>query len=108
MAALLTDSQQRRRETARKVKSLLGDEHFLGVVQLGYVANLFAYAVDRVQNGKVMEHGVLSPLGRALTFAPSSASGKSTWESRGARPPPRPEARRCRYRQNTRFDTVRR
>ena len=67
--------------------SFTTDEWFvaLGVVQLGYVANLFAYAVDRVQNGKVLEHGVLSPLGRALAFASSSVSGKSAWNSRGAR-----------------------
>ena len=67
--------------------SFTTDEWFvaLGLVQLGYVANLFSYAVDRVQNTPAVEHGVLSPLGRSLTFARSSISGATIWESRGAR-----------------------
>lgn len=66
--------------------SFTTDEWFvaLGVVQLGYVANLFSYAVDRIQSRPALEHGVLSPLGRALTFAPSSERGRTTWQSRGA------------------------
>jgi hypothetical protein len=56
----------------------------VGVVQLGYVANLFSYAVDRVENRPVLEHGALSPLGRALRFAPSSVRGATTWNSRSA------------------------
>jgi hypothetical protein len=57
----------------------------LGLVQLGYVANLFAYAVDRTRVSRAVEHGILSPLGRALSFAPSSVSGSTRWESRDAR-----------------------
>ena len=51
----------------------------LGLVQLGYVANLFAYAVDRVERTAAVEYGALSPLGRALTFAPSSTRGRTCW-----------------------------
>jgi hypothetical protein len=56
----------------------------MGMVQLGYVANLFAYAVDRVELRPAVEHGVLSPLGAALSFAPSSVRGTTSWHSRGA------------------------
>jgi hypothetical protein len=56
----------------------------LGLVQLGYVANLFAYAVDRSESRPAMEHGALSPLGRALEFAPSSIRGQTTWSRRDA------------------------
>lgn len=55
----------------------------LGLVQLGYVANLFSYAVER--NGHAVEHGALSPAGRALRFAPSSVRGRTAWTSRSAR-----------------------
>ena len=67
--------------------SFTTDEWFvaLGLVQLGYVANLFAYAVDRVQRKPAVEHGILSPLGTALGFAPSSVRGRTSWESRGAK-----------------------
>ncbi len=66
--------------------SFTTDEWFVavGLVQLGYVANLFAYAVDRVQGTGAVEHGTLSPLGRALIFAPSSVRGGTSWRSRGA------------------------
>jgi len=66
--------------------SFTTDEWFvaLGLVQLGYVANLFAYAVDRVQLTTAVEHGALSPLGLALSFAPSSVRGRTSWRSRGA------------------------
>jgi len=57
----------------------------LGLVQLGYVANLFTYAVDRLNGSRTLEHGILSPMGQALTFAPSSMTGKTTWQSRNAR-----------------------
>jgi hypothetical protein len=67
--------------------SMTTDEWYIaiGLVQLGYVANLFAYAVDRVQQRPAIEYGTLSPLGSALSFAPSSAAGASAWESRNAR-----------------------
>lgn len=57
----------------------------IGLVQLGYIANLFSYVVDRVQSRPAVEHGELSPLGRSLTFAPSSIVGATAWESRGAK-----------------------
>lgn len=56
----------------------------VGLVQLGYVANLFAYAVDRVQRKPALEHGILSPLGGALSFAASSVHGTTAWRSRDA------------------------
>jgi hypothetical protein len=61
------------------------DRWFLGfgLVQLGYVANAFLYVVDRRRPGRPMEHEGMSPLGRALRFAPSSVSGATTWR-RGA------------------------
>ena len=66
--------------------SFTTDEWFvaLGLVQLGYVANLFSYAVDRIGHGRAVEHGSLSPWGQALSFAPSSVAGKTCWKSRGA------------------------
>ena len=66
--------------------SFTTDEWFvaLGLVQLGYVANLFSYAVDRVQRRPAVEHGALSPLGRALRFAPSSIVGTTSWKTRDA------------------------
>lgn len=61
------------------------DEWFiaLGLVQLGYVANLFAYVIDRVERTSAAEHGELSPFGIALSFAPSSVRGRTSWRSRG-------------------------
>jgi hypothetical protein len=56
----------------------------VGLVQLGYVANLFSYAVDRLEKRPAIEYGALSFLGRALRFAPSSVRGTSTWRSRAA------------------------
>jgi hypothetical protein len=56
----------------------------VGLVQLGYVANLFAYAVERLQNTSALEYGALSPLGAALSFAPSSIRGRTSWNSRSA------------------------
>lgn len=66
--------------------SFTTDEWFVavGLVQLGYVANLFSYAVDRTQARPAVECGTLSPLGRALSFAPSSVHGATTWRSREA------------------------
>ncbi len=53
------------------------------VVQLGYVAQLFAYVVDR-ETGERAELERMSPLGRALDFGPSSSRGFSRWRSPGA------------------------
>ncbi len=50
------------------------------LVQLGYVANAFCYVVDREQPKEKREYSALSPLGKALRFAPSSISGESTWQ----------------------------
>ncbi len=66
--------------------SLTTDEWYVavGLVQLGYVGNLFSYAVDRVQKRSAVEYGSLSPLGRALSLAPSSIRGTTSWKSRAA------------------------
>lgn len=56
----------------------------LGLVQLGYIGNLFSYAVDRVQKRPAVEYGSLSPLGRALSIAPSSVRGTTSWKSQAA------------------------
>lgn len=66
--------------------SFTTDEWFvaLGLVQLGFAANLFSYAVDRVQHRPAVEYGTLSPLGRALSVASSSVDGTTRWSSRGA------------------------
>ena len=66
--------------------SFTTDEWFVavGLVQLGYVANLFCYVFDRIQEGPAHEYGVLSPLGRALSFAPSSLLGTTSWKNRNA------------------------
>lgn len=62
--------------------SVVSDEWFLGValVQLGYVANAFLYLVERAAPAKRREHEALSPLGRALSFAPSSVRGETLWQ----------------------------
>ncbi|MGB9341177.1 MAG: DUF2804 domain-containing protein [Polyangiales bacterium] len=66
--------------------SLTTDEWFVavGLVNLGYVGNLFSYAVDRVQGRPAVEYGALSPLGRALSIAASSVDGTTSWKSRDA------------------------
>ncbi len=66
-------------------QSLTTPEWFLGfaVVQLGYVAQLFAYCVDRRSQARV-EVERMSLLGRALDFAPSSLTGTTEWRSRDA------------------------
>ena len=66
--------------------SFTTDEWFvaLGLVHLGYVGNLFSYAVDRVQGRSAVEYGSLSPLGKALSIAPSSVEGTTIWKSRAA------------------------
>lgn len=55
-----------------------------GLVQLGYVANAFAYLVDRTRPDRVLEFETMSPLGRALRFAPSSTHGETCWSGRDA------------------------
>jgi hypothetical protein len=51
------------------------------VAQLGYVANLFAYAVDK-RSGKIHEWGERVLLGRTLSFGASSIQGQTVWQSR--------------------------
>jgi len=84
--ALRTVGLQRFRLKEWHYVSFTTDEWFVavGLVQLGYVANLFCYVFDRMQKGPAHEYGALSPLGRALTFAPSSVVGTTTWKGRGA------------------------
>jgi hypothetical protein len=53
-----------------------------GLVQLGYVANAFVYVVDRERPDRPSEHEAMSPLGRALRFAPSSVEGTTRWSRR--------------------------
>lgn len=53
-----------------------------GLVQLGYVAQLFVYLVD-LRSGERVELTRMSLLGRALRFAPSSIAGKTTWRTSG-------------------------
>ncbi|MCA9532435.1 MAG: DUF2804 domain-containing protein [Myxococcales bacterium] len=58
----------------------------VGLVQLGYVANAFAYLVDRRRPTlPARQFEALSPLGSALRFAPSSIEGTTCWERRNAR-----------------------
>ncbi len=66
--------------------SFTTDEWFvaLGLVQLGYVGNLFSYVVDRAQRRPAVAYGSLSPLGRALSVASSSIEGTTVWKSRAA------------------------
>ncbi len=66
--------------------SVATPSHFLAlaVVQVGYVANLFAYVVDRADPGRPWQCEQLSPLGRALQFGPSSLAGETRWQSHGA------------------------
>jgi hypothetical protein len=45
------------------------------VVQLGYVANVFAYVVPRARPSRVKQLELVVPLGRGLEFAPSSTHG---------------------------------
>ncbi|MEW6774746.1 MAG: DUF2804 domain-containing protein [Bdellovibrionota bacterium] len=61
--------------------ALTSDRWFVAfaLVQLGYVANAFCYVVDRERPEEKREYSALSPLGKALQFAPSSVSGESLW-----------------------------
>jgi hypothetical protein len=55
----------------------------LGLVQLGYAAQLFAYLVDRSGSAERLEAERLSPLGRALRFGESSVRGTTRYAARG-------------------------
>ncbi len=57
----------------------------VGLVQMGYVGSLFAYVVDRSRGDSAVEYRSLSPLGRAVQFAPSSVRGTTSWKSGAAR-----------------------
>ncbi|MFW2388519.1 MAG: DUF2804 domain-containing protein [Polyangiales bacterium] len=85
-AELRADGWRRYRLKEWHYVSFTTDEWFIavGLVHLGYVGNLFAYAVDRVQNRRAIEHGEMSPLGRALRIAPSSVRGTTSWKTRNA------------------------
>lgn len=58
------------------------DTHFVAValVQLGYVANFFAYVVDRQRPERPALTEVLLPLGRGLQFASSSTQGETRFD----------------------------
>lgn len=62
--------------------SIVDDHWFLGValVQLNYVANAFLYLVERASPTQRADYEALSPLGRALSFAPSSVRGETRWK----------------------------
>ena len=66
--------------------SLTTESHFVAfaVAQLGYVANLFAYVVDR-SSRRMWQLEALAPLGRGLRMAPSSLSGRTLWQRRHER-----------------------
>ncbi len=67
--------------------SVVTDRWFVafGLVQLGYVAQLFAYVVDRSAPTRRNEVERISPLGRALRMAESSTRGTTTFEGGGHR-----------------------
>lgn len=54
------------------------------LVQLGYVANAFAYVIDREDPANKREFEALSPGGKALSFAKSSTDGVTLWDAKGA------------------------
>jgi len=62
--------------------SIVTDDWFLGValVGLGYAANAFLYFVERRAPDRRLEYEAISPLARALEFAPSSIRGRSQWQ----------------------------
>jgi len=57
------------------------ERHFVAfaLVQLGYVANVFAYVVDRMRPHRAHVVETLVPLGRGLSFASSSTSGTTRY-----------------------------
>ncbi|MBM4344968.1 MAG: DUF2804 domain-containing protein [Deltaproteobacteria bacterium] len=68
--------------------SVCTDRQFIAVavVQLGYLANAFAYAVDLADPcGAPWRFEALRPLGVAVDFAPAADRGVTCWHSRGAR-----------------------
>ena len=85
-AALSTRSWRRYRLKEWHYVSFTTEEWYVavGLVQLGYIGNLFCYAVDRIQKRCAVEYVSLSPLGRALSLAPSSVRGTTSWKSRAA------------------------
>jgi hypothetical protein len=85
-AALSTRSWRRYRLKEWHYVSFTTEEWYVavGLVQLGYIGNLFCYAVDRIQKRCAVAYGSLSPLGRALSLAPSSVRGTTSWKSRAA------------------------
>ena len=60
--------------------SVTTDTHFLAfaLVQLGYVANLFCYLVDR-RSRAMWQVEAMAPLGIGLTIADSSVDGATVW-----------------------------
>jgi hypothetical protein len=61
--------------------SLATESHFVAfaVAQLGYVASWFVYVVE-LSSGRMWQRDALAPLGRGLTMAPSSLSGRTVWQ----------------------------
>jgi hypothetical protein len=57
------------------------ERHFVAfaIVQLGYVANFFAYVVDRRRPDRAHSIETLIPLGRGLSFARSSVDGQTSY-----------------------------
>jgi hypothetical protein len=66
--------------------SFTTDDWFVavGLVQLGYVGNLFSYAFDRNGDLPALEYSALSPMGRSLKIASSSVLGTTSWKTRRA------------------------
>ncbi len=54
----------------------------IGLVQLGYAAEAFAYLVDRTSGVSLGEWGERSIGGRSLSIAPGPVSGATCWSSR--------------------------
>ncbi len=84
---IATKGAQRFRLKEWHYLSLVTDDWFVavGVVQLGYAAQLFAYAVDRAAPAEPREMERISPLGRALRFAPSTLRGETRFDAGGSR-----------------------
>lgn len=81
----------RKRDRLRKKEwhytAVTTDRHFVAfaVVQLGYVANVFAYVVDRQKPDVPRTMEALLPLGRGLAFGASSVDGHTRLEHQGQR-----------------------
>ncbi len=54
-------------------------------IQLGYSAKVFAYLVNRKNPSASHEYSELAPLGKGLSFAPSSVRGNTRWEHSSGR-----------------------